>query len=82
MTDDNKENLVYFESSSMRGLFDAMHEWQGTHRRRLLSTDVHRDGELFCCIALTNPSEVLIVCGNNLDQAYVSGGCLSVTHSD
>ena len=79
MTDDNKQNLVYFESTSMRGLYKAMHEWQDEHRRRLLSTEIQQDGGLFCCIALTNPTEVLIVCGNNIDQAYVSGGCLSVT---
>ena len=78
MTDDNKSNLVYFESGSMRGLYEAMRDWQAEHRRRLLSTDIQRDGELFCCVALTNPTEVVIVCGNNMDQAYVSGGCVSV----
>ena len=79
MPDDNKKNLVYFESTSMRGLHEAMREWQAEHRKRLLSVAIQEDGGLFCCIALTNPSEVLIVCGNNMDQAYVSSGCLSVT---
>ena len=79
MTDDNKMNLVYFESTSMRGLYEAMREWQEANRKRLLSTSIQKDGGLFCCIALTNPSEVVIVCGNGMDQAYVSGGCVSVT---
>ena len=82
MTDDNKRNLVYFESGTMRGLYEAMRDWQAEHRKRLLSTSIQEDGGLYCCIALTNPSEVLIVCGNNMDQAYVSGGRLSVTQGD
>jgi len=46
----------------MRGLFKLMNEWQHTNQRRLLSTSIQNDGGLFCCIALTNPTEVVIRC--------------------
>ena len=67
----NKENLQYFESSSMRGLYNEMKGWQEKHQKRLLSTDIQQDGELFTCIALTNPSEV-IICGGNSYKNQVS----------
>ena len=59
----NKENLQYFESSSMRGLYNEMKGWQEKHQKRLLSTDIQKDGELFTCVALTNPGEVIICTG-------------------
>jgi hypothetical protein len=73
----NKENLQYFECSSMRGLYNEMKGWQEKHQKRLLSTDIQQDGELFTCIALTNPSEV-IICGGNggSNQADVFSGFL------
>ncbi len=60
MSDDNKHNIMFFESPSVRGLYDTMHEWQNTNRKRLLSLNVQKDGDMFCCIALTNPMEVVI----------------------
>jgi len=63
MSDDNKRNLQWFEASSMRELFGAIDGWQATHRKRFASLNVQRDGDLFCCIAVTNPSEVIIVDG-------------------
>ena len=36
MEDQNKRNLVYFEASSMRGLYDGMENWQIENRKRLL----------------------------------------------
>ena len=56
----NKENLQYFENKTMRGLFDDMKEWQGKNQKRLLSNQIQRDGDLFTCIALTNPTEVVL----------------------
>jgi hypothetical protein len=44
----------------MRGLYDFMEEWQQTNDRRLLSVSVQQDGGNYCCIALTNPTEVVI----------------------
>jgi hypothetical protein len=62
--ENNKHNLVYFESPSMKELYDTMDEWQHTNQKRLLSTNIQKDDGKFCCIALTNPSEVIIVDGN------------------
>ena len=78
MSDDNKLNLLYFESSSMRGLYDSMENWQNENRKRLLSVDIQKDGDNFCCIALTNPSEVIIVDGAGGVQAEVDNGRLQV----
>ncbi len=60
MPDLNKRNLLYFENSSMRGLYDCMEEWQHANNRRLLSISIQKDGGNYCCIALTNPTEVVI----------------------
>jgi hypothetical protein len=60
MSDLNKRNLLYFENSSMRGLYDCMEEWQHANNRRLLSISIQNDGGNYCCIALTNPTEVVI----------------------
>ncbi len=60
MPTDNKQNLQYFESSSMRGLFQSMDNWQRENHKRLLSVNIQKDAKNFCCIALTNPSEVVL----------------------
>jgi hypothetical protein len=60
MSDVNKRNLLYFENSSMRGLYDCMDEWQQANQRRLLSVSIQQEGNNYCCIALTNPTEVVI----------------------
>jgi hypothetical protein len=74
--DENKRNLLYFENASMRGLHDDMNKWQSENRKRLLSVSIQRDGDLFCCVALTNPTEV-VICGPGGDMAKVStDGCL------
>ncbi|MFE9581430.1 hypothetical protein ACFYO1_33995 [Nocardia sp. NPDC006044] len=72
MSDNNKHNLVYFENPSMRGLYDAMTEWQRDANRRLLSITVQRDGDNYCCIALTNPTEVVITSADGHNHANVS----------
>ena len=61
MSDNNNRNVMYFESKSMRLLYESIDEWQEKHQKRLLSINVHKDSDMFCCIALTNPSEVIIV---------------------
>jgi len=78
MSDDNKHNLIYFESTSMRKLYDTMEKWQETNQKRLLSTNIQKDKGKFCCIALSNPSEVIICCGSGDYQAKVSSGDLFV----
>ncbi len=63
MTSDNKRNLLYFEAPSMKELYSCIDNWQATHRKRFASLHVERDGSNFCCIAMTNPAEVMIVDG-------------------
>jgi len=79
MNDPNKHNLQYFKNASMRGLYDDMENWQATKQKRLLSTSIQKDGDMFCCVTLSNPSEV-IICGgeNHLDQVVVNNGALHV----
>jgi hypothetical protein len=60
MSNENKRNIQYFEAHSMLKLYQLMESWQAANNKRLLSMSVQRDGNNFCCIALTNPSEVVI----------------------
>ena len=76
---DNKRNLHYFEAPSMRELYASLDAWQVEHRKRLLSLNVERDGDGFCCIALTNPTEVIIMDGVRSGGVDVSGGALRVS---
>lgn len=69
MSDTNKRNLVYFENSSMRGLYTCMEEWQRANNRRLLSISVQSDAGNYCCIALTNPTEVVITSADGKNYA-------------
>lgn len=82
MEDSNKLNTLFFENTSMKGLYDTIESWQIENRKRLLSLNIQKDGDSFCCIALTNPSEVVIVgldgFGNVVDRANVFGGKLLV----
>jgi hypothetical protein len=82
MSDTNKRNLVYFENPSMRGLYDCMEGWQQTNNRRLLSISVQQDGDNYCCIALTNPTEVVITSADGKNHVRVdSDGDLRVYSS-
>ncbi|MDQ2180468.1 hypothetical protein [Marinifilum sp. D714] len=57
----NKNNILWFENESMKGLFDELQSWQLNNKKRFLSTEIQRDNGKFCCIALTNPTEVTLV---------------------
>ena len=74
--DDNKRNLCYFEAATMADLFTAMDAWQVENRKRLLSMSVQPDAGRFCCIALTNPTEVHIVYGGTTARVSGSGRLL------
>ncbi len=76
MSENNKENMLYFSHETMTGLHQEMDAWQKEHQKRLLSLNIQKDGGKFCCIALTNPSEVIIVSGPGNDQATVTRGQL------
>jgi len=43
MSDENKNNLLYFESGTMKGLFETMDKWQRTRHKCLLSTNIQKD---------------------------------------
>ena len=77
MDDENKHNLFYFESNSMKELFNSMEVWQNTNHKRLLSTNIQIDKGKFCCIALSNPSEV-VICNRSGEAASVYSGNLAV----
>jgi hypothetical protein len=78
MADDNKRNLLYFEGASMPELYDTMSTWQDNNRKRLLSVNIQQDQGKFCCIALTNPTEVVIMDGRPYGGALVLQNSLSV----
>ena len=80
--ENNKRNLVYFEAQSMRELYGKMEEWQGENHKRLLSANIQREGNGFSCIALTNPSEVIIVDGSQHGGAAVQaiGNFVKINH--
>jgi hypothetical protein len=80
MSDEDKRNLQYFECSSMGGLFSLIQAWQIGNEQRFLSLSIEKDKDKFCCIALTNPTEVIIKGGIGVSgQAIVdSSGALRV----
>ena len=82
MANDNKRNLQYFEAPSMKELYSTIDNWQAKHRKRFASLHVERDGSNFCCIAMTNPTEVMIVNGyfaDGVKGAEVKNNCLRVS---
>lgn len=77
MSHENKHNLQYFTSPSMHELYKTLENWQNENQKRFLSLTVQKEGDMFCCIALTNPSEVVITdCYGN--DVGVSSGALKV----
>ncbi len=60
MSHENKRNLQYFESPSMKKLYKDIENWQNRNHKRFLSINIQKDCDSFCCIALTNPTEVVI----------------------
>ena len=71
MSETNKRNLVYFESPTMRGLYSSMEEWQQATNLRLLSIGIQPEDGHYCCIALTNPTEVVITSPDGKRHAEV-----------
>lgn len=63
MTNDNFHNLLFFENTSMKGLYQDLQNWQEADQKRLFSLQIAQDGDMSSCIALTNPSEVIICHG-------------------
>ena len=71
MSGSNSRNLLYFEGPSMKRLFEELEQWQNATEKRLLSIDIQYDDGKYCCIALSNPSEVIICDGKGPYQATV-----------
>jgi hypothetical protein len=69
--ENNKLNTLYFEGSSMKELYESIQNWQLENQKRLQSLTIQKDGAIFCCIALTNPTEVIIVDGTAYKGASV-----------
>ncbi len=82
MSDKNKQNLHYFEGSSMISLYQYIEKWQIENNKRLLSVNIQRDGDKFCCIALTNPTEVVLTDLNgdpiSVGKNELGVNCLSI----
>lgn len=80
----NKKNLVFFEGGSMKELYNNIEIWQDENQKRLLSINIQKENNKFSCIALTNPTEV-VICdsyGNYIDTYKVNGHlCLHVDSS-
>lgn len=82
MKPDNKRNILYFEAESLRELHACLDGWQVRNQKRFHSLSVHQDNGIFCCIALTNPTEVVITSADGQRHADVrESGSLWVTQS-
>lgn len=79
MAIDNKCNVLYFESLSMSELYKHIQGWQNENKKRFLSMNIQKDGDQFCCIALTNPTEVVITDIHGDDWAHITNGRLEVS---
>lgn len=84
MGDTNKHNILYFESNTYKELYQKLDEYQNINEKRFFSLDIKKIDNKYCCIALINPLEVIIVDGNyNVqgNQARVQGGYLRISNS-
>ncbi|HCG9620992.1 TPA: hypothetical protein N2940_004497 [Vibrio parahaemolyticus] len=61
MSENNTKNVIYFENKTMGGLYHDLDTWQNENKKRYLQLAIQHDNGKFCCICLTNPSEVTIV---------------------
>ena len=53
-----KSSFFYFESPTMQGLYDCLENWQNTAQKYILSINIQRDHENYCCIVLANSLEL------------------------
>ena len=61
MDDNNKNNLHFFAADSMSQLHQQLLKWQAENQKRFLSLEIQHDEGQFCCLALTNPTEVVLM---------------------
>jgi len=74
----NKRNVHYFEASTMASLHQKLDSWQEEKQQRLLSISIQREGDQYCCIALSNPMEVVITDASGFQRSNVFDGRLWV----
>lgn len=74
--DPNIDNVFYLEAPTMKILYDQIKKWQDVYKKRLLSINIQKDDDKFCCIGMTNPTEVIICDGFGADKASVEWGNL------
>jgi len=70
MDDNNKNNLHFFAADSMRDMHRQLTKWQAENQKRFLSLEIQQDEGQFCCLALTNPTEVVIMARKNTYSSY------------
>lgn len=80
----NKRNLYYFEGETMKELHDELDDWQNENQKRFLSLNIQRENSKYCCIALSNPTEVVILDGSTTgpNVAWVDNGKLLVSNAE
>jgi len=74
--DANKKNLHFFSAPTMHDLYKTLQMWQEDSKTRFLSLNIHPQDDGYCCIALTNPSEVVIVARDGSAGQYKEVGRL------
>jgi hypothetical protein len=74
----NKKNIYFFEAENTFQLFEKLKMWQDENEKRFLSVNVVKEGEKICCIALTNPTEVVITNEYGSETVNVYAGHLQV----
>ena len=78
--DNNKKNILWFSATSMKNLYKKMENWQKENEKRFLSFSIEKEDSNYACIALTNPSEVVIVSDGRYykNKAGVKDGKLQI----
>ena len=85
MTNATQRGFQYFESETMKDLYDQMTAWREKNKfEKFDSMTIQQDKKKFCCIAITAPTdpvEVVIRAGNCERYAQVKNGFLMVRQS-
>ncbi len=55
----SENNILYFECSSMRELYECMNIWQAENHKQFISLSIQQDCGKFCCLALINRCDLI-----------------------
>ena len=61
MSSESHMNSEYCEAATMKELYVMIARWQEENKKRMLSLAVDKCRGGLCCLAVTNPMEVVIV---------------------